>query len=192
MCSTSSGHGHKPSPPPVPKPKKSHEKKPVAPPIYDVASKSVKKVKNTNSQPQIPNPLPDGDEREEPDAQVTRPKLTEKKKSPLSKTTQAKVKPSIGTIPSQEDKQLKTPAEHTDTVATTKTKKKVNLGGGRGLLAGFGGLGGIGASSINWGGEMGRSNAYGIPPILSSPIKARRDEAANAPQGSMFTFGANR
>lgn len=189
MCSTSSGHGHEPSPTPVPKPKKFHEKKPVALPIYDVASKPVKKDKNANSHPQISNLLPDGDEREEPDAQVTRPKLTEKKKSPLSKTTRAKVKPSIGTIPSQE-KQLKTPAEHADTVAPTKTKKKVNQGGGRGLLAGFGGLGGIGASSINWVGEMARSNAYGIPPTLSSPIKAGRDEAAKAPQGSMFTFGA--
>lgn len=152
----------------------------------------MKKDKNANPQPQISNQPPDGDEREESDAQVTRPKLTAKKKPPVSKATQAKVKLSIGTIPSQEEKKSKTPAEYADTVAPTKTKKKVNLGGGRGLLAGFGGLGAIGASSINWGGEMGGSNAYGIPPTLSSPIKTGRDEATKAPQGSMFTFGANR
>ena len=98
---------------------------------------------------------------------------------------------SMSTIPSQEEKQLKTPAGHAKTVAPTKSKKKVKLGGGRGLLAGFGGLGGIGASSINWGG-MGGSNMSGIPPTLSSPIKGGRDEATKAPQGSMFTFGANR
>lgn len=152
----------------------------------------MKKDKNATSQPQISNLPPNGNEREVSDAQVTRPKQTEKKKFPVSKATQAKAKLSMGTIPSQEEKKLKTQAEHTETAAPTKTKKKLNLGGGRGLFAGFGGLGAIGASSINWGGEMGGSNAYGIPPTLSSPIKTGRDEATKAPQGSMFTFGANR
>lgn len=159
-----------------------------------MSSKPVKKDKPANSQPQLSNLPPEGDEREESDAPVTRPKLAEKKKSSASrkeKMTQAKVMLSMSTIPSQEE-QLKTPAGHANTVVPTKTKNKVKLGGGRGLLAGFGGLGGIGASSINWGGEMGGSNGYGIPPILSSPIKGGRDEATKAPQGSMFTFGANK
>jgi hypothetical protein len=154
----------------------------------------VKKAKPANSRPKLSNLPPEGDEREESGAQVTRLKLAEKKKSPASrkeKATQAKVMLTMGITPSQEEK-LETLAEHADDVASTKTKKKVKLGGGRGLLAGFGGLGGIGASSINWGGEMGGSNVYGIPPSLSSPIKIGRDEATKVPQGSMFTFGANR
>jgi hypothetical protein len=192
---TSSGHEHEPSPPPAPKPKKSHARQPVVLRTYDVSSKPVKKDKPANSQPQLSSPPPKGDEREESDAQVTPPKRAEKKKSQMSrkeKATQAKVKVSMSTIPSQEEKFLKSPVEHADTLAPTKTKKKVNLVGGRGLLAGFGGLGGIGASSIKWGGEMGGSNVYGIPLTLSSPTKGGRDEATKALQGSMFTFGANK
>lgn len=155
----------------------------------------MKKDKPANSRSQLSDLPPEGEEREESDTQVTRPKLAEKKKSPASRTekaTQAKAMLSMGAIPAQEEKNLKNLAEHADTVAPTKTKKKVKLGGGRGLLVGLGGLGGIGASSINWGGEMGGSNGYGIPSTLSSPIKAGRDETTKAPQGSMFTFGANR
>jgi len=180
----SSGREHEPSPPPAPKPKKSRAKKPVALP-------AVKKDKPAKSQAQLSNLPPARDEREELGSQVTFLKPAEKNISPASrkeKATQAKVL--MGTIPSQ-GKTLKTLAEHTDTVAPIKTKKKVNLGGGRGLLGGFGGLGRIGASSINWGEEIGGSNMYGTPLTLSSPIKGGRDEATKPPQGSMFTFGVN-
>lgn len=181
-----SGHEHEPSPPPTPKLKKPRAKKPVKPATYNVPL--VKNGKSANSQPQRP---PERDEGEEPDVQVTLPKPVPKKKPPAlrkEKATQPKEEASTATAPSQE-KKPKTLAEHAGAVAPTKPTKKVNLGSGRGLLGVFGGLGGIDASNINWGGEMGGSNVYGIPLTLSSPVKGGRDEAS---QGSMFTFGANR
>lgn len=189
-----SGHEHEPSPPPTPKLKKSRAKKPVTPTTYDVSLRPVKNGELANSQPQLANRPPEDDEREEPDVQVTLPKPAAKKKPPASrkeKAIQSKERASTTTAPSQE-KKPKTPAEQADAVAPAKPKKKVNLGGGRGLLGGFGGLGGIGASNINWGGEMGGPSVYGIPLTLSSPVKGAGGEPVKAPQGGMFTFGANR
>ena len=183
------GHEHGSSSPSAPKPRKPRARKPVASTTHDLSPEPVKKDKPVNSQLQLSNPSPEGDDREESDVQVTLPKPAAKKKPPSSrkeKATRPKEKVSTTTAPSQEEKTL---VKHADAVAPTKPKKKVNLGGGRGLL---GGIGGIGASSINWGGEMGGSNVYGIPLTLSSPIKGGRDEEVKALQGSMFTFGANR
>jgi hypothetical protein len=158
---------------------------------HDASSRPVKKGKPANSQPELLNPPLEDSKGKESDAEGTLPKPAAKKKPPASTketVTQPKVKVMATPALSQEEVP-RTLVERPNAIAPAKPKKKVNLGRGQGLLGGFGG---IGASSINWGGEMGGSNVYGIPLTLSSPIKGGRDNAVNASQGSMFTFGANR